>query len=152
MVRIWIIISLLVSSINLFAQTKCKKEDAVKAVGDACSKIEKEGKAAIDYIKKNLRFCEGNYVWVQDSGLIMVVHPIKPRLDGQPLTDNKDPDGVLLFVEFDKKAKSEAKGGWVDHKWTKPSAEKPTPKTSFVKKCGGQLGWIAGAGVWLEDL
>ncbi|OFZ67549.1 MAG: chemotaxis protein, partial [Bdellovibrionales bacterium RIFOXYB2_FULL_36_6] len=109
-------------------------------------------KAAVGFIKKTLRFCDGNYVWVQDSELKMVVHPTKPRLDGQPVKDNKDPDGLLLFVEFDKKAKVAAKGGWVNHKWTKPRAEKPTAKTSFVKKCGGKLGWIAGAGIWLEDL
>ena len=152
MSRMLIIIVLLAGSMSLFAQTKCKKEDAIKAVRDACSKIEKEGKAAVNYIKKTLRFCNGNYVWVQDSSLKMVVHPMKPRLDGQLVADNKDPDGLLLFVAFDKKAKVARKGGWVDHKWTKPSAEKPTPKTSFVKKCGGTLEWIAGAGIWLEDL
>ena len=29
----------------------------------------------------------------------MVMHPIKPALEGKDLTNNKDPDGTPLFVE-----------------------------------------------------
>ena len=30
----------------------------------------------------------------------MVMHPAKPELNGQDLTDHKDPNGKQLFVEF----------------------------------------------------
>ena len=78
----------------------------------------------------------------------MVLHPIKRRLNGKDLSANKDENGKVLFVEFDKMAKAKAEGGWVDYVWAKPGAEKATPKTSFVKKCAGGLNWIAGSGIW----
>jgi methyl-accepting chemotaxis protein len=64
------------------------------------------------------------------------------------LLKHADENGVKLFFEFDKMAKAKAEGGWVDYMWAKPGAEKATPKTSFVKKCGGGLNWIAGSGIW----
>ena len=133
------------SSISLAAA--CKKEDAKKAVEMACSLIETKGKAALDEIS-NYRYCGSNYVWIQDSDVKMILHPIKPRLNGKSLHKNKDKNGKFLFVEFDKKAKSSEKMGWVDYFWSKPGAEEATAKTSFIKMCGGQLGYIAGSGVW----
>lgn len=129
------------------ASAACSKEQAKEAVEKACSLIEKKGKASLRDIQK-LRYCGSNYVWIQDSDVKMVLHPIKRRLNGKSLKANKDEKGKHLFVEFDKVAKSNATGGWVDYVWPKPGDEKATPKVSFVKKCGGSLGWIAGSGVW----
>ncbi|SMF01198.1 cache domain-containing protein [Pseudobacteriovorax antillogorgiicola] len=125
----------------------CEKEQAKQAVLDICSKIESNGKSALKDVAK-FRYCGSNYVWVQDSNVKMVLHPIKPRLNGRDLTKNKDEKGKLLFVEFDKAAKSNAGGDWVNYVWAKPGAEKATPKVSFVKRCGGDLGWVAGSGIW----
>lgn len=124
----------------------CTKDQAKASVEFACDLIAKKGEAALEEIK-SYKYCVDNYVWIQDSEVKMVLHPIKPRLNGKDLKDNKDPAGVHLFVEFDKMAKKDAKGGWVDYMWPKPGAEKATPKVSFVKMCGGAKGWIAGSGV-----
>lgn len=132
---------------SMQAYAACSQDDAKKAVELICKEIEAKGEGAKELIQSH-RFCDTNYVWVQDSDVKMVVHPIKGRLNGQSLKENKDEKGKLLFVEFDKSAKANAAGGWVDYMWTKPGDEAPTPKVSFVKLCGGDKKWIAGAGVW----
>lgn len=137
---------LAVSASSLFA-ADCTKDEAKAAVEKACDLVKAKGKDAVEEIQK-FRFCDSNYVWIQDKDVKMVMHPIKPRLNGNSLTEHKDEKGTHLFVEFDKMAKSTAEGGWVDYMWAKPGAEQATPKTSFVKKCEGGLDWIAGSGVW----
>jgi len=134
------------SFINVSA-ADCTKEQAKESVEKMCGLIASKGKGALAEIGK-YRFCGSNYVWIQDKDVKMVLHPIKRRLNGKSLKANKDENGKALFVEFDKMAKSAAAGGWVDYVWAKPGAEKATPKVSYVKVCGGDLGWIAGAGVW----
>jgi methyl-accepting chemotaxis protein len=125
----------------------CTKDQAKASVEKICDIISKKGDGAKDEIKK-FRYCGTNYVWVQDSDVKMVVHPIKGRLNGRDLKRNKDKKGKHLFVEFDKMAKTNAAGGWVEYYWTKPGEEAPTPKVSFVKLCGGDKKWIAGSGIW----
>ena len=125
----------------------CNKDQAKASVEKICSIIESKGDGAVEEIK-TYRYCGTNYVWVQDSDVKMVIHPIKGRLNGKSLKRNKDKKGKHLFVEFDKQAKANASGAWVDYYWTMPGEEAPTPKVSFVKLCGGGKGWIVGSGVW----
>lgn len=125
----------------------CKKSDAKASVEKVCAMIEKGGKASLKEVGK-FRYCGSNYVWVQDKDIKMVLHPIKRRLNGKDLKVHKDENGKQLFIEFEKMARGKAAGGWVDYVWAKPGAEKATPKTSYVKVCGGGLGWVAGSGIW----
>lgn len=133
-------------SLNGFA-ADCTKADAKKAVEFACTAIEAKGDGAKADIKK-YRYCGQNYVWVQSKELTMVLHPIKRKLTGKDLKGFKDKKGQAIFIAFDKKANAEKAGGWVDYVWPKPGEETATPKTSFVKKCGGDKNWIAGSGIW----
>lgn len=125
----------------------CSKDQAKASVEKVCAMISSKGKAALKDIAK-FRYCGSNYVWVQDKDVKMVIHPIKPRLRGKDLKGSKDEKGKHLFVEFDKVAKANAEGGWVEYYWAKAGAEKATPKVSFVKTCSADLGWIAGSGIW----
>lgn len=150
--KLLVLISLL--SVSAFAGV-CSKDVTVKEVNRVCDAIKKDGAKAksVNLVFEN---CGKNYVWIQDAAvetMNMVVHPIKRRLNGKALNKHVDEDGVKLFVEFDKGAKANAEGAWVDYKWAKPGAEKATPKTSFVRLCeGAGSKWIAGSGVWKEDL
>lgn len=135
-------------SLSNVTYAQCSKKQAQESVEKICSLVEANGKKALSSIAK-YRYCGSNYVWVQDQDVKMVIHPIKPRLNGKSLTESKDKNGKKLFVEFDKMAKAKANGGWVEYYWAKPGAEKATKKVSFVKKCGGSLNWIAGSGIWI---
>jgi signal transduction histidine kinase len=137
----------LAQTVVFAADDACTKDQAKAAVEKICAAIEKNADEALKEVK-TYRFCGSNYVWVQDSDVKMVVHPTKPKLDLTDLKPNADENGKKLFVEFDKMAKSNKAGGWVDYVWPKPGAEKATDKTSFVKLCGGPKKWIAGSGVW----
>ena len=80
----------------------------------------------------------------------MVMHPIKPELQGQDLTDNKDATGKRHFVEFVNVVKRDG-AGFVDYQWSKPGLDKPQPKLSYVKGYE-PWGWIIGTGIYIDDV
>ncbi len=101
---------------------------------------------------KELRYGPDNkdYFWINDLHPRMVMHPYKPEMDGQDLTENKDPNGKKLFVEFARVGK-ESGEGFVDYLWPKYGADKPQPKLSFVKLFK-EWGWIIGTGLYIDDI
>jgi len=111
---------------------------------------EDEAKARALSILERLRYEGENYVWVNDLKPSMVMHPIKPELNGQDLTDYKDPQGKRLFVEMVKVCKEQG-AGFVDYLWPKPGFTEPVPKVSYVALFK-PWGWIVGTGVYLDDV
>ena len=99
---------------------------------------------------KSIRYSGVEYFWVNDMIPKMVMHPIKPELDGKDLTENKDPTGLHLFMEFVKTVKASG-GGFVMYMWPKPGSDKPVQKVSYVKGFE-PWGWIIGSGVYLDTV
>jgi methyl-accepting chemotaxis protein len=99
---------------------------------------------------RNLRYMGQEYFWINDTSPRMVMHPIKRELDGQDLTNDKDPDGKRLFVEMAEKAKRDG-SGFVEYLWPKPGEKDPVPKISFVKLVP-EWGWVVGTGVYTGDV
>ena len=97
-----------------------------------------------------VRYEGNNYLWINDTHPAMIMHPVKPALDGKDLTDFKDPKGKRLFVEMAKVAKRDGEG-MVDYLWSKPGEDKPKLKVSYVKLVP-ELGWVIGTGSWVEDI
>ncbi len=99
---------------------------------------------------KALRYDGENYFWVNDSTARMVMHPIKPKLDGKDLSGFEDPAGTKLFSAF-VKVVGKSGEGFVPYLWPKPGSENPVEKISFVK--GFQpWSWIVGTGVYVDDV
>ncbi len=97
-----------------------------------------------------LRYGNGDYFWINDLTPRMVMHPIKPELNGQDMSDNKDPTGKRLFVEFVDTVKRQS-AGVVEYYWPKPGNDAPQPKLSYV--AGFEpWGWVIGSGVYIDDL
>ncbi|HWV64012.1 MAG TPA: methyl-accepting chemotaxis protein, partial [Oxalicibacterium sp.] len=90
------------------------------------------------------------YFWINDMHPTMVMHPISPALEGKDLTENKDPTGKHLFVEFVKVVKADG-AGFVPYLWAKPGSTKPVPKISYVKGFA-PWGWIIGSGIYLDTV
>ena len=88
-------------------------------------------KQAIEALR-NIRFNDDNYFWINDLAPNMVMHPIKPELEGKSLKDNKDPNGKYLFREMADVARKDGEG-YVDYMWPKPGFEEPVEKISAVK-------------------
>lgn len=108
-------------------------------------------KAALDVVRR-LRFDGENYVWVNDLTPRMVMHPMKPELDGKDLSGFKDPAGKALFIEMVNGVKASSRGeARVDYLWPKPGAAEPVPKLSYVKR-SARWSWVLGAGVYMDDV
>ena len=99
---------------------------------------------------KSFRYEEVEYFWVNDLDGIMLMHPIKPELDGTNVLGIQDPDGKYLFQEMLDVAKVNGEGN-VHYQWPKPGSEAPQPKISFVKVFE-PWGWVVGSGVYVDDL
>lgn len=99
---------------------------------------------------KPLRYNATEYFWVNDMHPKMVMHPIKPELDGKDLTDNKDPTGKQLFVEFVKTVQASGAGD-VSYMWPKPGSDTPVQKVSHVKSFV-PWGWVIGSGVYIDTV
>lgn len=97
-----------------------------------------------------LRYDETNYFWINNYQPEMVMHPIKPALEGKSLSNNKDPDGKALFVDMVNIVKKDGEG-FIPYKWPKPGKDKPVEKIAFVKGFN-QWQWIVGSGVYLDSI
>ena len=99
---------------------------------------------------KDMRYGSDDYFWIHSMDLKMVMHPIKPALDGKALGNIKDPDGTFLFQDMVNVVKKSGEG-FIPYLWPKPGSDEPVPKISFVK--GHQdWGWIIGSGIYLDDV
>ncbi len=110
---------------------------------------EQARKAALVAVR-SLRYSGAEYFWINDMTPRMVMHPIKPELDGQDLSENRDPQGQRLFVAFVDKVRSEG-AGYVSYGWPKPGEKEPVPKVSYVKGFA-PWGWVVGSGVYVDNV
>ncbi|OOZ41096.1 hypothetical protein BOW53_05025 [Solemya pervernicosa gill symbiont] len=99
---------------------------------------------------KGLRYDANEYFWINDMQPTMVMHPIKPELDGKPLSQVEDPTGKRLFVEFVDVVKTSS-AGFVSYYWSKPGSDAPVPKVSYVKGYT-PWEWIVGSGIYIDDV
>jgi methyl-accepting chemotaxis protein len=111
---------------------------------------EDEGKQRALAAIKGLRYSSSEYFWINDMHPTMVMHAIKSELDGKDLTDNKDPTGKHLFVEFVNTVKASG-SGFVFYMWPKPGSEQPVQKVSYVKGFE-PWGWVVGSGVYIDTV
>jgi len=116
-------------------------------VSDVSADIKKEALTAIS----NMRYGKEGYYWVQDSKPTMVMHPIKPSLDGKNLAAVKDKAGKNLFVEMSKVANADKEGGLVTYMWPKPGFDAPQKKFSYVARFAA-WDWIVGTGEYVDNI
>ena len=97
-----------------------------------------------------IRFNEKDYLWINDLAPKMIMHPIRPELNGKDLSGNKDPNGKALFLEMTSICKDKGKG-FVNYAWAKPGSSEPVPKLSYVELYQ-PWGWIVGTGIYIDDV
>ncbi len=96
------------------------------------------------------RYGSSGYFWINDTNSVMIVHPIKPEMNGKDLVEFKDKGGKQIFKEFSTVAKSNGEG-FVDYVWPKPGFEAPQLKVSFVKLFK-PFNWVIGTGEYVENV
>jgi len=99
---------------------------------------------------ERLRYDEKEYFWINDMQPRMIMHPIKPALDGTDIGELKDPNGLALFSAMVQVVRKDGKG-FVAYQWPKPGSDKPVDKISFVQSFS-PWGWVVGSGVYTDDL
>ncbi len=104
---------------------------------------------AADVIRA-IRYSGDEYVWINDMVPRMIMHPIKPELDGKDLSGNKDPDGKALFVDFVRVVQDKG-AGFSSYLWPKVGSDKPVQKVAYVKGFA-PWGWVIGSGVYVDNV
>lgn len=92
-----------------------------------------------------------DYFWINDMHPRMVMHPYRPDLEGQDISDFADPAGKRLFVACVDMVRRNG-AGFVDYRWQ--WMDDPTrivPKISYVMGFE-PWGWILGSGIYVEDV
>lgn len=145
---------------NLFEEKRSATKQVVDVAASVIAKyqkLESSGTLGTDEAQhaalselKEIRYNESDYFWINNSEPRMIMHPIKPALDGKDLSGMKDPNGVHLFVEFVNVCKQSGEG-FVDYMWEKPGHTQPQPKVSFVK-LSKKWDWIIGSGIYVDDV
>ena len=109
--------------------------------------------AAQDVAKQaisQMRYDTNEYFWINDMTPVVVMHPIKPELNGQNVSATKDPNGFALFVGFADMVRKNREG-FVPYLWPKPGVDQPVEKISYVKGFEA-WGWVIGSGIYVDDL
>jgi methyl-accepting chemotaxis protein len=91
------------------------------------------------------------FFWINDLKPVMVLHPLKPELEGQDLTNYLDIKGKAIFVEFAQICKEQKEGYssyYWQYGWDKNRIE---PKLSYVKLFD-PWEWIIGTGMYTVDI
>jgi polar amino acid transport system substrate-binding protein len=87
------------------------------------------------------------YVFVLNTDLTLVAHPIKIKIVGKNMKGKPDIKGKLFRDEFLAVAKKDG-SGWVDYYYENPKSKKMEHKNTFVKLVKGSNGeeYIIGCG------
>lgn len=120
-------------------------------------KMAEEGKVSPEKAKrmaiatvKSMRYGEKEYFWINDMQPKIVMHPIKPELDGTDVSELKDATGKRLIVACVETVRAHG-AGFVYYLWPKPGFDEPVQKLSYVKGFA-PWGWVIGSGIYLDDV
>jgi signal transduction histidine kinase len=121
----------------------------VQKVKAAAALVAQEGTAAFGKFRgKDSEFIfGGTYIWIHNTDGKMLMHPVKPKMEGRDLLGLKDANGKTFFVDMNVAAA--AGGGWVDYVWPKPGSKEPSQKVSYVVQAKhGEDTFVVGCGVY----
>ena len=117
----------------------------------------REGKLGSDEAKRlaadalrSMRYDKTEYFWINDPNAVIIMHPIRPELEGKDLSQFADKNGKRIFSEFSTTVKSKG-AGFVDYVWPKPGQDEPVPKISYVTG-SADWGWVIGSGIYIDDV
>ena len=111
---------------------------------------EDEAKANALKIVSQQRYGGSGYLWINDSTNLMIMHAVKPALNGKDLSELEDPNGVFIFREFTKVVQATG-SGFVGYMWSKPGSEDPVDKISYIQHFK-PWDFVVGTGVYTDEV
>lgn len=106
-------------------------------------------KAEAQAILRAMNFGTDGYFFVYDLEGRNLVHPRQPELEGRPLIDLRDANGVPVIRELIRRAKEG--GGFQRYEWPRPSTGRPAPKLGYAVMLE-RWGWMLGTGLYIDDI
>jgi methyl-accepting chemotaxis protein len=99
-----------------------------------------------------LRYDNGKgYFWINDFSLKLLMHPLKPKSEGEDMSNVRDGDGKLHWQSMGSAVQGEEGAGFVDYSYKGPQFDAPVAKISYVKAFK-PWGIIVGTGVYVDDI
>jgi methyl-accepting chemotaxis protein len=141
---------------NLESKTREHVETAVSVI-EAAYAAEQAGERTTEEAQglalsaiEAMRYDGEQYFWINAYDTTIIMHPIKPELNGTLGSEIVDANGVQLFSEFVKVVEADG-AGFVGYLWPKAGQDEPEPKISYV--AGFEpWGWIVGSGIYESDV
>lgn len=122
----------------------------VNAISTMDDKSIDEKKQYIKSLIKNARYGDSGYFFLFDLSGNMLMHPIKPHLNGQSMLTQPQEFITNAFSKFVNIANSKQQG-FAKYQWPKPGATIQEDKTSYIKSLS-QWDWVIGTGIYFDDI
>ncbi|RXF00229.1 cache domain-containing protein [Pseudoalteromonas phenolica] len=99
---------------------------------------------------KSMRYAGDEYLFILDKQHTMLMHPMKPSLNGSNSANLKDPHGIYFIREIVDVATRSGEGS-VHYMWSRTANTDPVDKISYAKQFA-PWGWIIATGVYIDDV
>ncbi|MEZ8312979.1 methyl-accepting chemotaxis protein [Vibrio splendidus] len=99
---------------------------------------------------ETLRYDTTNYFWILNQQLNVVIHPLKPELNGKNAGNFKDGAGKHHWREMATISRTPEEKGFLDYQWMSPQGELKD-KISYVQLFP-EWNWIVGSGILVADI
>ncbi|MEC8080452.1 MAG: methyl-accepting chemotaxis protein [Pseudomonadota bacterium] len=169
--KLWGLIAILVSLLVIFEfdayykqyndSLKARKQQVKEQVENAYSLIqyyhdqapvigEETAKEQALKAVAALRYGSGGYFWINDYQHTLLMHPLKPQLNGSDVTNKTDASGNHHWQAMVTTVKQQGEG-FVEYTYKGPQVDTPEEKVSYVKGLK-DWNWIVGSGVFYTDV
>lgn len=169
--KLWGLIAILVSLLVIFEfdayynqyneSLKARKQQVKEQVENAYSLIqyyhdqasiigEEAAKEQALKAVAALRYGSGGYFWINDYQHTLLMHPLKPQLNGSDVTNKTDASGNHHWQAMVTTVKQQGEG-FVEYTYKGPQVDTPEEKVSYVKGLK-DWNWIVGSGVFYTDV
>ena len=109
-----------------------------------------QAQAEAKQVIEAMRYADGEYLFILDNQHTMLMHPIKPSLNGTNSASLKDPNGVHFIREMVSAATRFGEGS-VQYMWPKTPNSTPIDKISYAKQFS-PWGWVIATGIYIDDV
>jgi len=99
---------------------------------------------------RNMRFDNGNYLYITRGSETFVMHPIVPAMEGLPKDELRDRFNVQNLENLERMARQPGGGYW-DYEWQRPGSDVPVGKTAFLDHFPA-WNWVVGTGAYVDDI
>ena len=111
---------------------------------------EEEAKKQALQAIETLRYDTTNYFWILNQQLNVVIHPLKPELNGKNAGNFKDGAGKHHWREMVTISQTAQQKGFLDYQWKSPNGELKD-KISYVQLFP-EWNWVLGSGILVADI